>query len=195
MLQSFTFAFTKQGRLVTFFTLRMVLNSTSKRLRWIRIILGSWIRIRIRVKSWIRMHIKVKNQKIQWLKIEPWRTVNAHNGGLEGSKWSTRGPLDRWSQIPITLMMRRILIRNWIRITIESWIRIRVKVMRIRNPDSRSPTLHNICRVYQYFFSTRVLEVWNSYSKWDKELEERAHVQESLHCRTHRANMVVGAAI
>ncbi len=38
---------------------------------WIRIILGSWIRIRIKVKSWIRICINVKPEKLQILKIEP----------------------------------------------------------------------------------------------------------------------------
>ncbi len=46
---------------------------------WIRIIFGSWIRIRtrIRVKSWIRIRIKVKNLKFTMeafrLTMEPWR--------------------------------------------------------------------------------------------------------------------------
>ncbi len=42
---------------------------------------GRWIRIRVKVKSCIRIRIKVK--KLQKLKLEPWRPVNAHNEGLE----------------------------------------------------------------------------------------------------------------
>ncbi len=39
------------------------------------------IRIRIRVKKWIR--IRIKSRKSERLKKEPWRAVEAHNGGLE----------------------------------------------------------------------------------------------------------------
>jgi hypothetical protein len=51
---------------------------------WIRIVFGSWIRIRIRVKSWIRIHINIKIQELLRLKMKPWRAVDAQNGGLEG---------------------------------------------------------------------------------------------------------------
>ncbi len=58
---------------------------------WIRIWIGSAlsleaeyrIRIGIRVKSWIRIRIKSEIQKLYRPKIEPWRAVDAHNGGLE----------------------------------------------------------------------------------------------------------------
>ena len=42
---------------------------------WIRIMLGSWIRIHIKEKSWIWIHIKVKIQELYRLKMElrmPW---------------------------------------------------------------------------------------------------------------------------
>jgi hypothetical protein len=41
------------------------------------------IRIRIRVKNLFRICIKIKIQELSWLKIEPWRAVDAQNGGLE----------------------------------------------------------------------------------------------------------------
>ncbi len=47
---------------------------------WIRIIFGSWIRIRIEVESWIRIGIKEKS-KI-WIRIR-WK-----GGRLRGSFWS-----------------------------------------------------------------------------------------------------------
>jgi hypothetical protein len=51
----------------------------------IRNIFGSWIHIQIsnREKSWTRIRIKFKILKIYRHKIEPWRAVDAHNGGLE----------------------------------------------------------------------------------------------------------------
>jgi hypothetical protein len=61
----------------------------------------------------------------------------AHNIGLPGgSKWSPGGPVDQWSQIPITLKKSWIQIHFkvkswiWIRIRIEGkcWFRIRIKV-------------------------------------------------------------------
>ncbi len=52
---------------------------------WIRNTFGSWIRIRI---NRIRIHIKAK---IQRLKIEPWRAVDAHNGGLEDENRALEG--------------------------------------------------------------------------------------------------------
>jgi hypothetical protein len=70
----------------------------------IRIIFGSWIRIRIRVKSWIRIHIKVKIQKLKRLKN---RAVEGHGRPQcrhIGSKWGSGVSVDKWSQIPITLM-------------------------------------------------------------------------------------------
>ncbi len=55
----------------------------------IHIILGSWIRIwiRTRAKNWIRIH----NFKLQELKMEPWRAVNAHNGGVEALNGAVEG--------------------------------------------------------------------------------------------------------
>jgi hypothetical protein len=46
-------------------------------------VFGSWIHIRIGVKSWIRIRIKVKIQELLRLKKEPWRAVDAQNGGAE----------------------------------------------------------------------------------------------------------------
>jgi hypothetical protein len=71
------------------------------------------------VKSWIRIQIRIK------VRIEPWRAVDAHNGGLEAQNKAMG------SQIPFTLK------GSWIRIRIKvkSWIRIHIEVTRIRNPE------------------------------------------------------------
>jgi hypothetical protein len=38
------------------------------------------LRIRIRILgSWIRIRIKIKIEKLQGLKVDPWRAVDAHN--------------------------------------------------------------------------------------------------------------------
>ncbi len=80
----------------------------------IRIIFGSRIRIRITVKSWIRIRVTVKIQKLlEAQKIEP-RTLTMEAWRLK--KWSPWGSTDQRSQISITLMMSRILIRIRIRI-------------------------------------------------------------------------------
>ncbi len=52
---------------------------------WIRVIVGSWIRIRILIllKSWIRIRIKDN--------MEPWRAVDAQNGDLEGQNRAVEG--------------------------------------------------------------------------------------------------------
>ncbi len=52
---------------------------------------GSWIRIRMRVKGWIRIRIKVKIEKLERLRIEPWRVVDAHNRGLEAQIGALEG--------------------------------------------------------------------------------------------------------
>jgi hypothetical protein len=51
------------------------------------------IQISIRVKSCIRIRIgtKVKVQKLKRLKIELWRAVDAHNGGLEAQNEALEG--------------------------------------------------------------------------------------------------------
>jgi hypothetical protein len=72
---------------------------------WIGFVLGSRIRItfkvksrmvpiRIRVKSRIRIRLKAKIQDLRRLKREPWRAVDAHNGG---SKWRLGGSVGHWS--------------------------------------------------------------------------------------------------
>jgi hypothetical protein len=70
--------------------------------------------------------------------------MDANKGGVETQNG---GSVDKWLQIRITLMMRRIRIRFilksriLVRIRVKRWIRIRIrfriiKVMRIRNtPD------------------------------------------------------------
>jgi hypothetical protein len=47
----------------------------TSRIRNTSIILESWIRIRVTI------------QEIKWLKMEPWRVVDAHNGGMEAQKF------------------------------------------------------------------------------------------------------------
>jgi hypothetical protein len=59
----------------------------------ISIIFGSWIRIRLRMKSWIPIRIKVKIQKLQRLKKEPWRVVDAHNEGMVAINGALEGLL------------------------------------------------------------------------------------------------------
>jgi hypothetical protein len=62
-----------------------------------------WIRIR-NLKNWIRIRIKVNYR----LEMEPLRTMNAHNGGVEAQKRSPGGSVDQWSRkIRITLMRNR----------------------------------------------------------------------------------------
>ncbi len=74
--------------------------------------LKNWILIRIRVKSFLGLKWAAEGRgRSQW---RP-----------GGSKWSLRGSIDHWLQIPITLK--------------RSWIRIRIKVnCRIRKSWSRS---------------------------------------------------------
>ncbi len=56
----------------------------------IHIILGSLIRIRIRTKA--KNLIRIRNKfKAQELKMEPWRAVNAHNGGMEAQNGAVEG--------------------------------------------------------------------------------------------------------
>ncbi len=70
--------------------------------------------------------------------MEFWRAVDIHSGGLQTKMESWRVYIDKWSQIPITLMRSRIRIR----IKVKSWIRIRIKVkIWIRPHLSRSATL------------------------------------------------------
>jgi hypothetical protein len=59
-------------------------KSKLSRLR-IRILInfGTWILIRIRVKSWIRNRIREA--------LEPWRAVDAHNGGLAAQNVALEG--------------------------------------------------------------------------------------------------------
>ncbi len=40
------------------------------------------------------------------------------------SKWSPGGPIDQWSQIPVTLIRSKIRIR----IKVKSWIKIRIHI-------------------------------------------------------------------
>jgi hypothetical protein len=47
------------------------------------IFLGSWIRIHISEKLDMDPDPQVKIQKLQRFKLEPWRAVDAHTGGLE----------------------------------------------------------------------------------------------------------------
>jgi hypothetical protein len=51
----------------------------------IHIVFGSWIWIRIRVNS-----IEVKIQELSRLKMEPWRAVDAQNGGRMRSRIRNR---------------------------------------------------------------------------------------------------------
>jgi hypothetical protein len=44
------------------------------------------IRVCIIFGSWIRIRIKVKIQELQRLKMEPWKTVDAHNEDMEAQK-------------------------------------------------------------------------------------------------------------
>jgi hypothetical protein len=52
-------------------------------------------KIYISVKSWIRnrIHIEVKTRDLERLrlKMEPWRAVNAHNGGVEAHNSALEG--------------------------------------------------------------------------------------------------------
>ncbi len=72
----------------------------------------------------IRIRIKVNMQKFQRLKIEPWRELDAHNGG----------------RFPYTLMRSRIRIR------IKGWILVRIKVMWICNPAKGLSTILSFSR-------------------------------------------------
>jgi len=78
----------------------------AKLLIWIRIILGSSIRIRIRirVKSWIRIR---SFEGSKWSSGGPWTiTMKARRF----KKWSHRGSVDQSSQILAFLQKRRIRI-------------------------------------------------------------------------------------
>jgi hypothetical protein len=103
---------------------------------------GLQIRIRIILGSWIRIRIKVEIQELQRFNKDPWwaadtdkRGARAQNGILEG------GSLDQRWRMNVTLMRSRIRIRLRIevksrirnRIEVKRWIRIRIPVMRIRN--------------------------------------------------------------
>ncbi len=66
------------------------------------------LRILIRVDihyfvSWIRIQIrnKVKIQELHRQKMEPWRAVDAHNGGEEAQNVLRGGSVDHWAQIRI----------------------------------------------------------------------------------------------
>ncbi len=48
--------------------------------------------------------------------MEPWRTIDAHNGG----KWSPGGSVDQWSQMLFTLIMSRMRIHIIVNIRIQS---------------------------------------------------------------------------
>ncbi len=61
--------------------------------------------------------LKSKFLKLYRLKMELW--------GAWRLKWCLGGSIDPWSQIPITLMRSRILIRIKV---ITSWIRIRIRI-------------------------------------------------------------------
>ncbi len=50
-----------------------------------------------------------QNSEASEAKIEPWRSVDTNNGGLEAQMYGSIGRfIEQWSQIPITLMMNRI---------------------------------------------------------------------------------------
>jgi len=71
--------------------------------------------------------------------MEPWRHVDAHNGGVEAQNGSHEGSVDQWSKISTLVRSRiriRISVKSWIciRITMKIWIQIRTRVIRIRNP-------------------------------------------------------------
>jgi hypothetical protein len=57
------------------------------------------IRIRIRVKSRIRNRVRVKIQELWRFKMEPWRIVDDHNGGIESQNRAVQGlySIDQWS--------------------------------------------------------------------------------------------------
>jgi hypothetical protein len=76
---------------------------------WIRIILGSQIRIRIKAESPIRITVKILER---WrLKMEPRRAKNAYKWRRKGSKWICLGSVGQWSHVRITLTRNRIQIR------------------------------------------------------------------------------------
>ncbi len=80
----------------------------------IRIILGSWMRIRIsQIRIWIWFNIEVNIQELWWLKMEPWRVVDAI---IEAA--------DQWLQICIAFMRSRIRIR--IELKVKGLNRIRI---------------------------------------------------------------------
>jgi hypothetical protein len=60
---------------------------------WIRIIVGSWIRIRVKVESWIRIKVKSRIQiriRNKLKREKPWRgyfgALEGHFGDFGGSK-------------------------------------------------------------------------------------------------------------
>jgi hypothetical protein len=75
----------------------------------IRNIFGSqiWIRIRIRVKNRIQIRITVEIQELWRLNMEPWRAVDAHNGGVEAQNGALEDLYSehQWAQ---TLMRIRV---------------------------------------------------------------------------------------
>jgi hypothetical protein len=66
---------------------------------------------------------------MQRIKMEPLRSVDAHNGGVWAQYGAAEGlySVDQWSQIRITLLRSRIRIR----IKVKCQIRVRINVMRI----------------------------------------------------------------
>jgi hypothetical protein len=90
----------------------------------------------------IPIHKKEKKQKLKMLKMEPWKAVNAHNGGVEALVVVLKVSVDQQSQIRITLRIRiRIKVKSWmvIRINVKRGIRSRIKAMQIRNPVNMCP--------------------------------------------------------
>jgi hypothetical protein len=74
--------------------------------------------------------------------MEPWRAVNAHNGGVEAQMEPWK-PVEQWSQVGITLMSSRIQIRK--RIRVERGVRvIAPKVMRIDMLSERKSKGHKL---------------------------------------------------
>jgi hypothetical protein len=72
------------------------------------------MRIRVsRIRIRIRFNIEVNIQELWWLKMEPWRVVDAI---IESA--------DQWLQICIAFMRSRILIR--IELKVKGLIRIRI---------------------------------------------------------------------
>ncbi len=109
--------------------------------------------------------------------MEPWRAVDAHNGGVEAQIQSNGGSVDPRLQICITMIRSRIRIR--IRIILKSRIRIRINVKRRLRIHITGATDPQPCRdqpqrkagvLSNQFYLTphRIL-------RWSKNLSQRNH--------------------